>query len=125
MKNEYTFFSLLNEFEKIEIPRIQRSYAQGRESEKIVRDGFLGSIIKTLENKNEDRLCLDFIYGDSNNKKFIPIDGQQRLTTLYLLYWYLNNFEKNTVEKEKRKEDLHMRLEKVQRNFVRDCQVLV
>lgn len=106
MKNEYTFFSLLNEFEKIEIPRIQRSYAQGRESEKIVRDGFLGSIIKTLENKNEDRLCLDFIYGDSNNKKFIPIDGQQRLTTLYLLYWYLNNFEKNTVEKEKRKEAL-------------------
>ena len=106
MKNEYTFFSLLNEFEKIEIPRIQRSYAQGRESEKIVRDGFLGSIIKSLENKNEDRLCLDFIYGDSNNKKFIPIDGQQRLTTLYLLYWYLNNFEKNTVEKEKRKEAL-------------------
>lgn len=106
MKNEYTFFSLLNEFEKIEIPRIQRSYAQGRESEKIVRDGFLGSIMKTLENKNEDRLCLDFIYGDSNNKKFIPIDGQQRLTTLYLLYWYLNNFEKNTVEKEKRKEAL-------------------
>lgn len=106
MKNEYTFFSLLNEFEKIEIPRIQRSYAQGRESEKIVRDDFLGSIMKTLENKNEDRLCLDFIYGDSNNKKFIPIDGQQRLTTLYLLYWYLNNFEKNTVEKEKRKEAL-------------------
>lgn len=106
MKNEYTFFSLLNEFEKIEIPRIQRSYAQGRKSEKIVRDGFLGSIMKTLENKNEDRLCLDFIYGDSNNKKFIPIDGQQRLTTLYLLYWYLNNFEKNTVEKEKRKEAL-------------------
>ena len=106
MKNEYTFFSLLNEFEKIEIPRIQRSYAQGRESEKIVRDGFLGSIMKTLENKNEDRLCLDFIYGDSNNKKFIPIDGQQRLTTLYLLYWYLNNFEKNTVEKEKRKDAL-------------------
>lgn len=106
MKNEYTFFSLLNEFEKIEIPRIQRSYAQGRESEKIVRDGFLGSIMKTLENKNEDRLCLDFIYGDSNNKKFIPIDGQQRLTTLYLLYWYLNNFEKNTDEKEKRKDAL-------------------
>ena len=106
MKNEYTFFSLLNEFEKIEIPRIQRSYAQGRKSEKIVRDGFLGSIMKTLENRNEDRLCLDFIYGDSNNKKFIPIDGQQRLTTLYLLYWYLNNFEKNTDEKEKRKEAL-------------------
>lgn len=106
MKNEYTFFSLLNEFEKIEIPRIQRSYAQGRKSEKIVRDGFLGSIMKTLENRNEDRLCLDFIYGDSNNKKFIPIDGQQRLTTLYLLYWYLNNFEKNTDEKEKRKDAL-------------------
>ncbi|AYN01874.1 DUF262 domain-containing protein [Chryseobacterium sp. 3008163] len=38
---------------------------------------------------------LDFIYGfnevDSNNQiTFVPIDGQQRLTTLWLLYWYVS-----------------------------------
>ena len=106
MKNEYTFFSLINEFEKIEIPRIQRSYAQGRENEKIVRDDFLNSIMNALKNKENSRLSLNFIYGmcEDNKKKFIPIDGQQRLTTLYLLYWYLNNFEEDVNEKEKRKE---------------------
>lgn len=106
MKNEYTFFSLINEFEKIEIPRIQRSYAQGRENEKIVRDDFLNSIMNALKNKENSRLSLNFIYGmcEDNKKKFIPIDGQQRLTTLYLLYWYLNNFEEDDNEKEKRKE---------------------
>lgn len=105
MKNEYTFFSLINEFEKIEIPRIQRSYAQGRENEKIVRDDFLNSIMNALKNKGNSRLSLNFIYGmcEDNKKKFIPIDGQQRLTTLYLLYWYLNNFEEDDNEKEKRK----------------------
>ena len=106
MKNEYTFFSLINEFEKIEIPRIQRSYAQGRKNEKIVRDDFLNSIMNALKNKENSRLSLNFIYGmcEDNKKKFIPIDGQQRLTTLYLLYWYLNNFEEDDNEKEKRKE---------------------
>lgn len=105
MKNEYTFFSLINEFEKIEIPRIQRSYAQGREKEKIIRDDFLNSIINALKDKENSRLSLNFIYGicEDNKKKLIPIDGQQRLTTLYLLYWYLNNFEKDENKKEKRK----------------------
>lgn len=106
MKNEYTFFSLINEFEKIEIPRIQRSYAQGREKEKIIRDDFLNSIMNALKDKENSRLSLNFIYGicEDNKKKFIPIDGQQRLTTLYLLYWYLNNFEEDENKKEKRKE---------------------
>lgn len=105
MKNEYTFFSLINEFEKIEIPRIQRSYAQGREKEKIIRDDFLNSIMNALKDKENSRLSLNFIYGicEDNKKKLIPIDGQQRLTTLYLLYWYLNNFEKDENKKEKRK----------------------
>lgn len=31
---------------------------------------------------------LNFIYGKAENGKFIPIDGQQRLTTLFLLYLY-------------------------------------
>ena len=33
-------------------------------------------------------LDLNFIYGKLVGEKFIPLDGQQRLTTLYLLYLY-------------------------------------
>src|SRR5699024_3779428 len=32
---------------------------------------------------------LDFIYGYGTDKFFIPLDGQQRLTTLWLLHLYL------------------------------------
>lgn len=40
---------------------------------------------------------MDFIYGDvkvsGENKVFQPLDGQQRLTTLFLLHWYVMNKE--------------------------------
>lgn len=94
-----TFLELLGRYGKIEIPRIQRNYAQGRENETIVRNSFLNDLVNVL-NSNNANICLDFIYGSELNyedikkeekKKFIPVDGQQRLTTLYLLYWYVNN----------------------------------
>ena len=94
-----TFLELLSRYGKIEIPRIQRNYAQGRENETIVRNSFLNDLVNVL-NSNDANICLDFIYGSELNyedikkeekKKFIPVDGQQRLTTLYLLYWYVNN----------------------------------
>src|SRR5690606_9564180 len=37
-------------------------------------------------------LNLDFVYGsmeENGGKHFLPLDGQQRLTTLFLLHWYL------------------------------------
>lgn len=94
-----TFLELLSRYGKIEIPRIQRNYAQGRENESIVRNSFLNDLVTVLNSDDAD-ICLDFIYGSVLNyedikkeekKKFIPVDGQQRLTTLYLLYWYVNN----------------------------------
>lgn len=94
-----TFLELLSRYGKIEIPRIQRNYAQGRENESIIRNSFLNDLVTVLNSDNAD-ICLDFIYGSVLNyedikkeekKKFIPVDGQQRLTTLYLLYWYVNN----------------------------------
>ena len=98
-----TFLELLSRYGKIEIPRIQRNYAQGRENESIVRNSFLNDLVTVLNSDDAD-ICLDFIYSSVLNyedikkeekKKFIPVDGQQRLTTLYLLYWYVNNcFEK-------------------------------
>ena len=107
--NKYTFLNILeNEvvigsddenntvyFDKVEIPMIQRDYAQGRKSETEIRNRFLNAIFTTLCDKNQEFLEMDFIYGsfweseDKNANSFIPLDGQQRLTTLFLLYWYI------------------------------------
>jgi len=73
----------------IVIPKIQRNYAQGRYDEHAtrVRQNFLNAIYDGIERGNG--LTIDFIYGHNNdNGQFIPLDGQQRLTTLFLLYWY-------------------------------------
>ena len=39
--------------------------------------------------KENYSLVLNFIYGDLTNNVFTPIDGQQRLTSLFLLHWYI------------------------------------
>lgn len=88
-KHEYSFWKLINEF-RIEIPILQRDYAQGRTAEKVkeVRQGFLNSLYEALVEKKT--LDLDFVYGNLQaGELFIPLDGQQRLTTLFLLHWYL------------------------------------
>ena len=84
---------------KIEIPIIQRDYAQGRKSEQDVRDKFLSKIFNSL--KNGEKMELDFIYGSFEKGKFIPLDGQQRLTTLYLLHWYIISREFGVDERKK------------------------
>lgn len=74
--------------QKISIPIIQRDYAQGRASNDIkrVRDRFLDSLYNAVNGKP---ITLDFIYGDIDDAgTMTPLDGQQRLTTLFLLYWY-------------------------------------
>lgn len=75
------------EYSRIEIPKIQRDYAQGRENESEVADRFLDKIFECL--KDGTNLELDFIYGSVNNKIVYLLDGQQRVTTLFLLYWYM------------------------------------
>lgn len=73
---------------KISIPIIQRDYAQGRNTADIVRvrNRFLDSLHDALD---EDPITLDFVYGDIDDKGVLtPLDGQQRLTTLFLLHWY-------------------------------------
>jgi len=81
----YEIFS--TEKYKIEIPIIQRDYAHGRKSARDIRLNFLKSIRKCVE--KGDPIHLDFVYGSIENGVFIPLDGQQRLTTLFLLYWYI------------------------------------
>ena len=134
-KHIHTFWDLLNNHQ-IEIPVIQRDYAQGRTEKRVnqIRVNFVQSLLKSL--KEEEPLSLGFIYGKIEGKeqelilqrnkeavnvmltavksyansldlgieyklqnkeistdiphtKLIPLDGQQRLTTLYLLHWYI------------------------------------
>lgn len=78
----------------IEIPMIQRDYAQGRDNNKAeeIRKVFLNNLVSAIDGVIKDvrqPLELDFIYGYIESEMFIPLDGQQRLTTLYLLHWYL------------------------------------
>lgn len=73
---------------KISIPLIQRDYAQGREHPDItrIRKKFLSSLKEAIL---DQPVCLDFIYGDINESGVLTLlDGQQRITTLYLLHWY-------------------------------------
>ncbi len=70
----------------IEIPIIQRDYAQGRLGKEYLRKNFLSSLKRALDG---EELKLDFIYGSVENGHFNPLDGQQRLTTLWLLHWYI------------------------------------
>lgn len=92
--------TLHNSVNNITIPIIQRDYAQGRDDNKDLREQFIGKIFNHLENKKE--LKLDFIYGAiDKNQSFLPLDGQQRLTTLFLLHWYIIKAEtKNNSEEE-------------------------
>lgn len=81
-----TFWEFLNMY-KIEIPIIQRDYAQGRIENETVRLTFLDALYQCI--KNHKAISLDFIYGNILKKDtFQPLDGQQRLTTLFLLYLY-------------------------------------
>lgn len=103
ISNLHTFCSLFKESEgnpnlplnKIEIPIIQRDYAQGRDNKEVnrIREGFLLALYNALvQNKP---IKLDFVYGDINEstKVLTPLDGQQRLTTLFLLHWYIATHE--------------------------------
>lgn len=75
---------------RIEIPLIQRDYAQGRTDPGTarIRDKFIEALLQALPDNAEQ--ALDFIYGEMKaDGKMIPLDGQQRLSTLFLLHWYL------------------------------------
>ncbi|WP_026489164.1 DUF262 domain-containing protein [Butyrivibrio sp. XBB1001] len=86
MEGKTTFWELLNEY-SVEIPVIQRDYAQGRDNVEDIRNNFLESIKEALDTRAG--LDLNFVYGTVKGNVFTPIDGQQRLTTLFLLHVYI------------------------------------
>ena len=104
INSKYTFWKLLNEY-KVVIPIIQRDYAQGRTSDNAtaIRTELLESIHTALI--NGESLDFDFVYGTVEDDTLYPLDGQQRLTTFFLLHWYL-------AEKEERMDEASEILEK-------------
>ena len=97
----------------IVIPQIQRPYAQGRTDGvcTYIRNMFLDEIFENLTSGNDDIFDLNFIYGiikpNNNEYRMELLDGQQRLTTLFLLYWYITNAELDINQPESK--------------FIRDC----
>jgi len=99
---EYTFSKLLEQYDKILVPMIQRDYAQGRTDKKAtdVRINLLNDIFCGKD------VHFDLVFGSKekrivNGKEmncFIPVDGQQRLTTLFLLFLYGLKAGKTNIE---------------------------
>ena len=88
-----TFWFFLQKH-NIEIPIIQRDYAQGRLGKEKLREIFLTDLKNAIDgnlSKDENVLKLDFVYGSVENGCLNPLDGQQRLTTLWLLHWFIAN----------------------------------
>ena len=83
--------------DRIVIPKIQRPYAQGRVDgvSTFVRNSFLEEIFSYLS--SGEIMDLNFVYGiirsDDKENTMELLDGQQRLTTLFLVYWYIANRE--------------------------------
>jgi hypothetical protein len=100
-----SFYKLFCEKQyRILIPIIQRDYAQGRQTTTEIRNIFLDALFNYLEENKANR-DLDFVYGSLSKTDeitdFIPLDGQQRLTTLFLLHWYLCQISENEEKKSK------------------------
>ncbi|MEI0558899.1 DUF262 domain-containing protein [Brachyspira intermedia] len=86
MNSTYKLMNLLEN--NLVIPEIQRDYVWGNNETVVKR--FLNNI------KNNKKLDIGFFYSYKiYDDSYALIDGQQRITTLILLYWYLN------IEKEK------------------------
>ncbi len=91
VKSNTNFWTEISEY-KIQVPCYQRDYAQGRIDDRIdnIRKVFVEELFQAIS--TEEKTChLGLVFGsyDETNKIFIAVDGQQRLTTVFLLLWYV------------------------------------
>lgn len=110
---------------KVVIPDLQRDYCWGKDAwiktEKRFADlvsGFVGRLLDLYsETSGRETQTLGLIYGYEQPKGHIQIcDGQQRLTTLFLLLGYVNTkanyvFSDYLMSKEEREDDYEPRLQ--------------
>lgn len=107
MAEQKTFMQLINSEDNIRIPNYQREYAQGRDDAEhgrraeLIRTNLVEALYKSLtDSTGREKLELDFIFGGTtvegeSGSSFNPVDGQQRLTILFLLHWYVFQRAKN------------------------------
>ena len=95
--NEYSLRELFGGDTKIVIPDLQRDYCWGNNA--LTSDGqhrelvtnFVKNIVELFEQNKERKNTLGLIYGYEQPHNHIQIcDGQQRLTTLFLLLGFIN-----------------------------------
>lgn len=101
MITNYSLWKLLEDYE-IVIPIIQRDYAQGRKGRETIRRNMITDIYKALNDGT--KLSMDFVYGEKIGNTLYPLDGQQRLTTLWLVHWYVlfmaqNNYDDTVLDR--------------------------
>ena len=78
----------------IKIPIIQRDYAQGRADEENIREQFVHYLKEALDKNSSEPTILDFVYGSKYLDSILPLDGQQRLTTVTLLLKALSDIDR-------------------------------
>lgn len=95
MVNKMTNIKDFLDNNKIIIPKIQRDYAHGRnrKEENAIINKLLDDLINVLSGEKEE-IVLNYIYGvpkeNDKGKYIVLIDGQQRITTLYLLRLFIS-----------------------------------
>ena len=75
MPTKYTLYSLCQSYDKIEIPIIQRDYAQGRKDQDVLRNKFVDYLLSAL--KEHTAIELDFVYGEERHD--IAKDGKTKV----------------------------------------------
>lgn len=112
---KHTFWGIINddEYGKILIPKIQRDYVQGRKTPQVdfARQKLLDEISEVIKS-SEKNMDLNYVYGKKEADCFVPIDGQQRLTTLLILHIYAFS-----------KEGFLDNLKVLQKNFIYETRV--
>ena len=96
-----TFWKMIagEQFQIIRIPTIQRDYTYGAETDETekVLNNLLSGLKCSLFDGDAPEMTLNFVYGyTEEGVNYIPLDGQQRLTTLFLLHYYASLFVDNS-----------------------------
>lgn len=117
---QYSFWQLISSNTAILIPQIQRDYIQYRTGKVEVNlERFINNLVSAVTNNKP--INLNFVYGNIGkfygNNAFIPIDGQQRLTTLFLLHYYVFNAT-NSDLKEKFKKSFYYKTRSTTQDFI-------
>ena len=123
--NEYSLSDLFGGDTKVIIPDLQRDYCWGdkavvdvktKKTRELVTD-FVKNIIDLFENESNTILTMGLVYGYEQPHNHIQIcDGQQRLTTLFLLMGVINTkaggyFDDYIISREERNDDFEPHLQ--------------